>query len=75
MVTTKVNSPNSVSNSLGHSEPLSSGSQSKNLSGFVLGAGYKQIITGGVYGFAEFNYMSYAKQTYSGNIDRDYNDP
>lgn len=32
-----------------------------NASGYVLGLGYKQIITGGLYGFAEGNYMSYGK--------------
>lgn len=32
-----------------------------NASGYVLGLGYKQIITGGFYGFAEGNYMSYSK--------------
>jgi hypothetical protein len=30
-------------------------------SGYVLGLGYKQIISGGLYGFAEGNYMSYGK--------------
>jgi outer membrane immunogenic protein len=36
-------------------------SQNSTLSGYVLGLGYKQIITGGLYGFAEGNYMSYTK--------------
>ena len=31
-----------------------------NTSGYIVGLGYKQIITGGLYGFAEGNYMSYA---------------
>lgn len=31
-----------------------------NMNGYVLGLGYKQIITGGLYGFAEGNYMSYS---------------
>jgi outer membrane immunogenic protein len=74
MVTQKVNYPNRYSNSLGESATLSSGSQSKNLSGYILGMGYKQIIAGGIYGFAEFNYMSYSKQTYySGNVETNYN--
>jgi outer membrane immunogenic protein len=34
-------------------------SQTSSLSGYVLGLGYKQMITGGLYGFAEGNYMSY----------------
>lgn len=72
MATAKVNSPNGYSDSDGGSATLGSGSQSKNLSGFILGLGYKQIITGGLYGFAEFNYMSYGKQTYSGIIDTNY---
>jgi hypothetical protein len=33
--------------------------------GYVLGLGYKQIISGGFYGFAEANYYSYAKPTIS----------
>jgi hypothetical protein len=33
--------------------------------GYVVGLGYKQIITGGLYGFAEGNYMSYGKPTFS----------
>jgi outer membrane immunogenic protein len=38
--------------------------QSKTLSGYVLGLGYKQIITSGFYGFGEVNYMSYASQNF-----------
>lgn len=41
------------------------GSQNQTVSGYVLGLGYKQIITGGLYGFAEGNYMSYGKATFS----------
>jgi hypothetical protein len=73
MATQKITSPSNFSDSSGYSEALSSGSQSKTLSGYVLGLGYKQIITGGIYGFAEFNYMSYSKQTYSGTIATNYN--
>jgi len=36
-----------------------------NVSGYVLGLGYKQIITGGVYGFAEANYLNYSKPSLS----------
>jgi hypothetical protein len=32
-----------------------------NNSGYILGLGYKQMIAGGLYGFAEGNYMSYSK--------------
>lgn len=42
-------------------------SQSSTMSGYVLGLGYKQVITGGVYGFAEGNYMSYTKLNQSQN--------
>jgi opacity protein-like surface antigen len=73
MVTAKANSPSGYTDSDGSSLALGSGSQSKNLSGFIVGAGYKQIITGGLYGFAEFNYMSYGKQTFSGTLDQNYN--
>lgn len=34
-------------------------SSSSNLTGYSLGAGYKQFISGGLYGFGEVNYASY----------------
>ncbi len=34
-----------------------------NLTGYSLGLGYKQIISGGLYGFAEGNYFSYGNKT------------
>lgn len=34
-----------------------------NLQGYSLGLGYKQIIRGGLYGFAEGNYFSYNNKT------------
>jgi len=34
-----------------------------NYTGYSLGLGYKQIITGGLYGFGEVNYASYGNQT------------
>lgn len=37
--------------------------QTSNLSGFILGLGYKQMIKSGFYGFAEANYMSYGNLT------------
>ena len=40
---------------------------SKNISGYVLGLGYKQIIANGIYGFVEGNYYSYGKTTFNGN--------
>jgi outer membrane immunogenic protein len=47
--------------------PASGGSQTDNYGGFIVGLGYKQIITGGLYGFAEGNYMSYGSPGYSYN--------
>ena len=38
--------------------------QSKALNGYILGLGYKQIISGGFYGFAEGNYMNYGKRNF-----------
>jgi len=35
--------------------------KTSNANGYVLGVGYKQMITSGFYGFAEGNYMSYSK--------------
>jgi opacity protein-like surface antigen len=45
-------------------------SSSTNLNGYMLGIGYKQIITGGLYGFGEVNYASYSNSsnTYSGVV-------
>lgn len=41
-------------------------SYTTNLSGYMLGLGYKQIISGGLYGFGEINYASY------GNVTKSY---
>ncbi|MBT8615449.1 outer membrane beta-barrel protein [Polynucleobacter paneuropaeus] len=38
---------------------------SQNFSGYLVGLGYKQMITGGFYGFAEANYTSYGEQNVS----------
>jgi outer membrane immunogenic protein len=38
-------------------------STTTNLTGFSLGAGYKQIISGGFYGFGEVNYANYGNKT------------
>jgi outer membrane immunogenic protein len=43
----------------------SSPSNKAQVSGYVLGMGYKQLITGGLYGFAEANYYAYAKPSLS----------
>lgn len=73
-VTAKSNSPTSYTDAATNmTDPLGSGSQSKTMSGYVIGLGYKQMITGGFYGFAEANYMSYSKTTFSGTIGTSYN--
>lgn len=43
--------------------------QSVNLHGYSLGLGYKQIISGGWYGFGEVNYASYGNQNLSTNYN------
>jgi hypothetical protein len=48
--------------------PLTYEDQSKTVSGYVVGLGYKQIIEGGIYVFAEANYMSYAKPSFSRSL-------
>ena len=40
-------------------------SLSSNYTGYSLGLGYKQIISGGMYGFGEVNYANYGNQTVS----------
>lgn len=45
--------------------PLLSTNSTSTQGGYVVGLGYKQIITGGLYGFAEGNYMSYGKPSFS----------
>lgn len=48
----------------------SSPSNKAQVSGYVLGLGYKQFITEGLYGFAEANYYAYA----SSNLSSTYSD-
>lgn len=43
------------------------GSDNTNYQGYSLGAGYKQIIQGGLYGFGEANYFKYDNQTKNAN--------
>lgn len=42
-------------------------SSNTNYNGYILGLGYKQIISGGFYGFGEVNYASYGNQTLTVN--------
>jgi outer membrane immunogenic protein len=52
----------------GNQTNLNAMSASKNVTGYVLGLGYKQIITGGLYGFGEANYYSYGNANISSNV-------
>ena len=44
-------------------DTFGSSSTTRNFTGYSFGLGYKQIISGGFYGFGEFNYMSYGDKT------------
>lgn len=54
----------------GQSQPLGglASNQSKTLSGYIVGLGYKQIISGGIYAFGEANYMSYGSANFGRSI-------
>ena len=47
--------------------------QNNTVGGYVVGLGYKQIIKSGLYGFAEVNYMSYSKPSFSATTISLYN--
>jgi outer membrane immunogenic protein len=75
-VTAKANPPTyytSGTNPADSGPPTGLSSQSSTVGGFIVGLGYKQIITGGFYGFAEANYMSYAKPRFSTTTTDGYN--
>jgi outer membrane immunogenic protein len=63
-VTTQFNRNNSVTrttaNGISVTTPATGGSPSSTEKGYIIGLGYKQIITRGLYGFVEGNYMSYS---------------
>lgn len=40
-------------------------SQNQTMTGYILGLGYRQVISGGVYAFAEGNYMSYGQKSFT----------
>jgi len=63
-VSLKQNMPTSYSDGTG----FGSVSSSSTVGGYVVGLGYKQMITSGLYGFGEANYMSYSKPTLSATI-------
>lgn len=62
-VTTQFNRHSSVTrtaaNGTSVTTPATGGSPSSSQGGYLVGLGYKQIITSGLYGFVEGNYMSY----------------
>ena len=71
-VSTKSYSPTSYTAPGQSSSSWAQTTQSKTSGGYVLGLGYKQFITGGLYGMTEFNYMSYSKSTYSSTDSSGY---
>lgn len=68
-VSAKLNGPSSYVVSIPGVDAISinpnMGSSTVTVGGYVVGLGYKQIITDGLYGFAEINYMSYSKPSFS----------
>lgn len=54
-----------TANGVSTTTAASGGSQSSNQGGYLIGLGYKQIITSGLYGFVEGNYMGYSSPSYS----------
>jgi len=67
-VTAQYNQPTSLTrtaNGVSTTTAASGGSQSTNQGGYLLGIGYKQVISSGLYGFVEGNYMGYTAPSYS----------
>ena len=67
-VSAQYNQPTSLTrtaNSVSTTTAALGGSQSSNQGGYLIGLGYKQIITSGLYGFVEGNYMGYSAPSYS----------
>lgn len=54
-----------TTNGVSTSSAAVGGNQSSNQGGYLIGLGYKQIITSGLYGFIEGNYMGYSAPSYS----------
>jgi len=66
-VTAQYNRPTSLTkaiNGVSTSYAATNGNQSSNQGGYLVGLGYKQIITSGLYGFVEGNYMGYNAPSY-----------
>ena len=67
-VTAQYNRPTSATRTLNGGSTTTAatgGSQSSNQGGYLLGLGYKQMITSGLYGFVEGNYMGYSAPSYT----------
>jgi hypothetical protein len=63
----RATSATSTLNGKSRSSAASGGNQTSNLGGYLFGLGYKQMITSGLYGFVEGNYMGYSAPSYSYN--------
>ena len=69
-VTAQYNRPTSATrtvNGVSTTTAATGGSQSSNQGGYLIGLGYKQVISSGLYGFVEGNYMGYSAPSYSTN--------
>lgn len=54
-----------TTNGVSNTYPATGGNQSSNQGGYLLGLGYKQVISNGLYGFVEGNYMGYSSPSYT----------
>lgn len=63
--------PSSVTSG-GSTKNINFASSTNTQQGYIVGLGYKQMVTSGLYGFAEANYMSYSKTTFSATNDGPY---
>jgi hypothetical protein len=61
----RVSSATRTANGVSTTTQALGGNQSSNQGGFLIGLGYKQMITSGLFGFVEGNYMSYSAPSYS----------
>jgi len=67
-VSAQYNRPSSLTrtvNGVSTSYPATNGNQTSNQGGYLIGLGYKQVITSGLYGFVEGNYMGYNAPSYT----------
>jgi hypothetical protein len=54
-----------TTNGISNTYSATGGNQSSNQGGYLLGLGYKQVISSGLYGFVEANYMGYNNPSYT----------